>query len=147
MTWPARRRGGAARTKTFYDEYFAVLDITAEFYLDTPAAIFRDHDLARGRLKWHGRRVDPSAIGTALLTVEAENDDLCPPGQTSAAHDLCTGIPTKRKHHHLQPGVGHYGVFNGSRFDNEIYPVIRTFIADSASDVSPSTSTSPNITR
>lgn len=144
----AGNEAGAARTKTFYEEYFAVLDITAEFYLDTHEAIFTEHHLARGCLKWNGRDVDPSAIGTALLTVEAENDELCPPGQTSAAHDLCTGIPTERKHHHLQPGVGHYGVFNGSRFDNEIYPVIRTFIADSASDdVPPSTSTSPNITR
>jgi polyhydroxyalkanoate depolymerase len=122
----------AARTKTFYEEYFAVLDITAEFYLDTLKAIFTEHHLARGVLKWNGRDVDPSAIGTALLTVEAENDEMCPPGQTSAAHGLCTGIPAARKQHHLQPGVGHYGVFNGSRFDNEIYPVIRTFIADSA---------------
>jgi polyhydroxyalkanoate depolymerase len=122
---------GAARTKTFYAEYFAVLDITAEFYLDTLKAIFTEHHLARGCLKWNGRDVDPSAIGTALLTVEAENDELCPPGQTSAAHGLCTGIAAARKQHHLQPGVGHYGVFNGSRFDQEIYPVIKSFIAES----------------
>jgi poly(3-hydroxybutyrate) depolymerase len=122
---------GAARTKSFYEEYFAVLDITAEFYMDTLKAIFTEHHLPRGCLNWNGRHVDPSAIGTALLTVEAENDELCPPGQTSAAHDLCTGIPAARKQHHLQPGVGHYGVFNGSRFDQEIYPVIRSFIAES----------------
>jgi poly(3-hydroxybutyrate) depolymerase len=122
----------AARTKKFYEEYFAVLDITAEFYFDTLEAIFTEHHLARGCLKFQGRAVDPSAIGTALLTVEAENDELCPPGQTSAAHGLCTGIPKKRKQQHLQPGVGHYGVFNGSRFDQEIYPVIRKFIAEAA---------------
>jgi polyhydroxyalkanoate depolymerase len=121
----------AARTKTFYEEYFAVLDITAEFYFDTLQAIFTEHHLARGCLKWNDRVVDPSAISTALLTVEAENDELCPPGQTRAAHGLCSGIPTERRQHHLQPGVGHYGVFNGSRFDQEIYPVIRRFIAES----------------
>lgn len=122
---------GAARTKAFYEEYFAVLDVTAEFYMDTLKAIFTEHHLARGCLRWNGRLVDPSAIGTALLTVEAENDELCPPGQTSAAHALCTGIPPARKQHHLQPSVGHYGVFNGSRFDREIYPVMRSFIAES----------------
>lgn len=125
-------RAGADRTKTFYEEYFAVLDITAEFYLDTLTAIFTEHHLARGCLDWKGRHVDPSAIATALLTIEAENDELCPPGQTRAAHGLCSGIPAARKQHHLQPGVGHYGVFNGSRFDHEIYPVIRSFIAASA---------------
>lgn len=119
----------AERTKTFYDEYFAVLDIAAEFYLDTARAVFMDHDLARGRLEWRGRTVDPGAIRTALMTIEGEDDEMCPPGQTRAAHDLCSGIPAGRKRHHLQPGVGHYGVFSGSRFEREIYPEITSFVA------------------
>jgi len=119
----------AERTRAFYEEYFAVLDVTAEFYLDTARAIFIEHDLPRGRLEWRGRRVDPAAIETALMTIEAENDEMCCPGQTRAAHDLCTGIPAARKRHHLQPGVGHYGVFSGRRFESEIYPEIRSFIA------------------
>ena len=120
---------GAARTKEFYEEYFAVLDVTAEFYLDTARAIFQNHDLARGRLRWQERLVDPAAIASALLTIEAENDTMCPPGQTRAAHDLCTGIPASRRRHRLQPGVGHYGVFSGGRFAQEIYPEISAFIA------------------
>ena len=119
----------AARTKAFYEEYFAVLDATAEFYLDTARIIFKDHDLAQGRMVWRGRRVNPAAISTALLTIEAENDELCPPGQTRAAHALCTSIPSHRKQHHLQAGVGHYGVFSGTRFEREIYPVIKEFVA------------------
>ncbi len=119
----------AERTQAFYKEYFAVLDVTAEFYLETARAVFIDHDLPRGRTKWQGRRVDPSAIRTALLTIEAQNDEICPPGQTQAAHDLCTGIPAERKRHHLQPGAGHYGVFSGTRFDREIYPEIKSFVA------------------
>lgn len=120
----------AERTRAFYDEYFAVLDITADFYLETARAVFIDYDLARGRMQWRDRRVDPSMIRSALLTIEAERDELCPPGQTQAAHDLCTGIPAARRRHHLQPGVGHYGVFSGSRFDREIYPQMKSFIAD-----------------
>lgn len=120
----------AAKTIDFYDEYFAVLDVAAEFYLDTATRVFREYELARGRMYWKGRRVEPSAIRSALLTIEAEKDELCPPGQTKAAHALCTSIPKSRKRHHLQPGVGHYGVFSGSRFDEEIYPVIRAFVAE-----------------
>jgi poly(3-hydroxybutyrate) depolymerase len=119
----------AERTRAFYNEYFAVLDITAEFYLDTARAVFIDHDLPLGRMQWRDRMIDPSAIRSALLTIEAENDEMCPPGQTQAAHALCTGIPADRKHHHLQPGVGHYGVFSGTRFDRDIYPQIRSFVA------------------
>ncbi len=118
------------RTRAFYEEYFAVLDITAEFYLETARAVFIDYDLPRGRMRWRDRPVDPATIRSALLTIEAERDDICPPGQTEAAHDLCTGIPAARKHHHLQPGVGHYGVFSGSRFDREIYPRIKSFVAN-----------------
>jgi poly(3-hydroxybutyrate) depolymerase len=119
----------AKRVRTFYDQYFAVLDVTAEFYLDTARAVFMDHDLARGELRVRDRLVDPGAITSPLLTVEAENDEMCPPGQTEAAHDLCTGIPEERRRHHLQQGVGHYGVFTGSRFEREIYPEIKRFIA------------------
>jgi poly(3-hydroxybutyrate) depolymerase len=119
----------AVQTKEFYEEYFAVLDVPAEFYLDTARVIFQNHDLARGEMSWRSRRVNPGAISSALLTVEAENDRLCPPGQTHAAHKLCTGIPPEKKRHHLQAGVGHYGVFSGSRFEQEVYPVIRDFVA------------------
>src|SRR3712207_3446561 len=120
----------AAATRAFYDEYGAVMDVPAEFYLETVGRIFQEHQLPTGRLTWRGRRVDPGAITrTALLTVEGENDDICSPGQTLAAHELCTGIPRERKHHHLQPGVGHYGVFSGSRWEAEVYPVVRAFIA------------------
>ena len=119
----------AAATRAFYDEYGAVMDVPAEFYLETVGRIFQEHHLATGRLTWRGQHVDPGAITrTALLTVEGANDDICSPGQTKAAHDLCTGIPEDRKHHHLQPGVGHYGVFSGSRWEAEVYPVLRTFI-------------------
>jgi poly(3-hydroxybutyrate) depolymerase len=127
----------AERTKKFYAEYFAVLDIAAEFYLDTARAVFQEHHLADGRLDWRGRRVDPAAIRTALMTVEGSKDELCPPGQTEAAHKLCTGIPKSRKRHHLQEGVGHYGVFSGSRFQREIYPEIRSFIAANALQSAP----------
>jgi polyhydroxyalkanoate depolymerase len=121
----------AQSTRAFYDEYGAVMDVPAEFYLETVNRIFQEHHLATGQFTWRGQHVDPGAIRhTALLTVEGAQDDICSPGQTLAAHDLCTGIPQERKHHHLQPGVGHYGVFSGSRWEAEVYPVIRSFIAD-----------------
>jgi poly(3-hydroxybutyrate) depolymerase len=123
-------RDEARRTQDFYKEYFAVLDIAAEFYLDTARAVFMEHDLARGQMTWRDRQVDPAAITSAVLTIEGANDEMCRPGQTAAAHDLCTNVPPERKAHHLPPDVGHYGVFNGSRFEQEIYPKIRTFIAD-----------------
>jgi poly(3-hydroxybutyrate) depolymerase len=119
----------AESTRAFYEEYGAVMDVPAEFYLETVSRIFQEHHLATGRFTWRGEHVDPAAIRrTALLTVEGAQDDICSPGQTLAAHDLCTGIPEDRKQHHLQPGVGHYGVFSGSRWEAEVYPVIRTFI-------------------
>jgi poly(3-hydroxybutyrate) depolymerase len=129
----------AAATRDFYDEYGAVMDVPAEFYLETVGRIFQEHQLPTGRLTWRGQPVDPAAITrTALLTVEGENDDICSPGQTFAAHELCSGIPPERKRHHLQPGVGHYGVFSGSRWQAEVYPVVRAFIAQ-ASDRQPAT--------
>ncbi|SDN75589.1 polyhydroxyalkanoate depolymerase [Geodermatophilus sp. DSM 45219] len=121
----------AATTRAFYDEYGAVMDVPAEFYLETLRRVFMEHDLPRGVFTWRGRTVDPSAIEhTALLTVEGAQDDMCSPGQTEAAHALCTGIPAEHRRHHLQQGVGHYGVFAGSRWETEIYPVLRAFIAE-----------------
>ncbi|MEO7727782.1 MAG: polyhydroxyalkanoate depolymerase [Burkholderiales bacterium] len=114
---------------TFYHEYFAMMDLPAEFYLQTIAAVFQEHLLPRGRLKWRGRLIEPGAIRrTALLTIEGEKDDICAVGQTLAAQDMCTGIRQYMKEHHMQPGVGHYGVFNGRRWDNQIYPHLREFI-------------------
>jgi poly(3-hydroxybutyrate) depolymerase len=120
----------AASTQAFYDEYGAVMDVHADFYLETLQHVFMEHDLPRGVFTWRGRRVDPAAIrDTALLTVEGAQDDLCSPGQTVAAHALCTGLPEDLKRQHLQDGVGHYGVFAGSRWETEIYPVIRDVVA------------------
>jgi poly(3-hydroxybutyrate) depolymerase len=115
--------------KDFYDEYFAVLDLPAEFYLETVDAVFQRDLLPRGELMWRGQKVEPAAISkTGLLTVEGEKDDICGVGQTLAAHDLCTGVKPAKKLHHLQAGVGHYGVFSGSRWEQQIYPVVRAFI-------------------
>jgi polyhydroxyalkanoate depolymerase len=125
----AGRTVEAEAAKTFYDEYFAVLDLTAEFYLETVGRVFQDHLLPRGQLIWRNRRVDPRAIRrTALFTVEGERDDICSVGQTVAAHDLCSSIFANRKRHHLQPGVGHYGVFNGKKWQTQIYPLVRNLI-------------------
>ena len=123
------RMAEAQTAKTFYDEYFAVLDLTAEFYLETVARVFQDHLLPQGKLVWRNRKVDPGAIRkTALMTVEGERDDICSVGQTVAAHDLCTGVYANRKRHHLQPGVGHYGVFSGKKWQTQIYPQVRNMI-------------------
>jgi polyhydroxyalkanoate depolymerase len=123
----------ATKLKTFYDDYFAVLDMTAEFYLETVQWVFQEARLATGNLTWRGNAVEPRAIGrTALLTVEGANDDICGVGQTAAAHDLCTGLDAGMKQHHLQPDVGHYGVFAGSRWENQIYPKVRDLILANA---------------
>jgi poly(3-hydroxybutyrate) depolymerase len=122
----------AAVTKAFYDEYFAVLDLTAEFYLETVQLIFQDHALPQGRLEWHGERVEPRAIRkTMLLTVEGERDDICAVGQTVAAHDLCSKLRPYLKRHHMQAGVGHYGVFSGTRWEKQIYPILKNVILSS----------------
>ena len=120
-----------ARTiKAFYDEYFAVLDLAAEFYLETVKTVFQDNDLGRNRLAYRDRRLDLRSIRrTALLTVEGERDDICSVGQTVAAHDLCAELRPYMKRHHLQTGVGHYGVFSGRRWETQIYPILQTFIA------------------
>ncbi len=123
----------ARSRRAFYDEYFAVMDIPAEFYLETVDQVFQRATLAAGSMTWRGTRIDPGAIATtALLTVEGEHDDISAPGQTLAAHALCTGIPRERKRNHLQPGVGHYGIFSGRTWRTAIAPEITRFIAANA---------------
>ncbi|MHB8284341.1 MAG: polyhydroxyalkanoate depolymerase [Caulobacteraceae bacterium] len=123
----------AAKHLEFYDEYLSVLDLTEEFYLQTIDIVFQKHLLARGLLEHRGRRVRPELMtDIALMTVEGENDDISGVGQTQAAHTLCTGLPDAKKLLYVQPKVGHYGVFNGRRFQEEIYPKITRFIADQA---------------
>jgi poly(3-hydroxybutyrate) depolymerase len=122
----------AEATKSFYDEYFAVLDLTAEFYLETVSLVFQEHALPLGTLNYQGRRVEPKAIRrTMLLTVEGEKDDICAVGQTVAAHDLCGGLRPYLKRHYVQAGVGHYGVFSGSRWTSQIYPTVKNVILSS----------------
>ena len=122
----------AAVTKAFYDEYFAVLDLPAEFYLETVRLIFQEHALPLGKLKYRGTPIDPSAIRrTMLFTVEGERDDICAVGQTVAAHDMCSKLRPYLKRHHMQAGVGHYGVFSGKRWENQIYPILKNVILSS----------------
>jgi polyhydroxyalkanoate depolymerase len=125
-----QRRPAEAKTiDGFYREYFAVLDLSAEFFLETVEKVFQRAALAEGSLTFRNIKVDPSIIRrTALLTVEGERDDICAPGQTLAAHDLCTGLKPFLKRHHLQAGVGHYGVFSGRRWDAQVYPIVQNFI-------------------
>jgi polyhydroxyalkanoate depolymerase len=116
-------------TKAFYDEYFAVLDLSAEFYLETVRLVFQEHALPAGQLEYRGEPVEPRAIKrTMLLTVEGERDDICAVGQTAAAHELCSSLRPYLKRHHMQPGVGHYGVFSGNRWNNQIYPLLKNVI-------------------
>lgn len=115
--------------REFYDEYLAVMDLPAEYYLQTVDLVFVKHALPNGTMTHRGKPVDPSKITrTALMTVEGENDDISGIGQTEATHDLCTSIPRDRRVHYIQKGVGHYGVFNGSRFRSEIMPRISDFM-------------------
>ena len=124
---------GAAAHSRFYDEYFAVADLPAEFYLETVSRVFQDHLLARGEMTWHGKPVDPGAIRrTSLLVVEGERDDICGVGQTMAALELCRNIPAARKSYHLQTGAGHYGVFSGRAWSGQIYPKVRAMIQEAA---------------
>jgi len=119
----------AAGIREFYDEYFAVLDLAAEFYLETVDKVFQQALLAKGELTYGGRLVRPSAIRrTALLTVEGERDDICAVGQTAAAHDLCSSLRPHLKRHHLQPGVGHYGIFSGGKWERQIYPQVKSLV-------------------
>jgi poly(3-hydroxybutyrate) depolymerase len=117
------------RHRTFYDEYLAVMDLTEEFYLQTIRDVFQEHRLPRGEMTVNGRPVRPERItDVALLTVEGENDDISGIGQTQAAHDLCTGLPQSMQEDWVQPEVGHYGVFNGRRFREEIAPRMKAFM-------------------
>lgn len=125
----------AEKHRDFYDEYMSVMDLTAEFYLQTVEKVFVSHDLPKGTLTHRNSRVDPSKITrTALMTIEGERDDISGVGQTEAAQDLCSNLAPEKKLHHLQPGVGHYGVFNGSRFRKEIVPRIVEFVNKNADD-------------
>ena len=124
----------AASARAFYAEYFAVLDLPAEFYLETIRDVFQQPALACGTLRFEGRAVRPDAIRrTALLTVEGERDDICALGQTMAAHELCSGVPAFLKSHHMQAGVGHYGVFSGRRWAQQTYPIVRELIYSTSS--------------
>jgi len=119
----------AQKHREFYDEYLAVMDLAAEFYLQTVDTVFVRHALPKGEMRHRGVPVDPSRIRrVALMTVEGENDDISGVGQTEAAHRLCVNIPADHRTHYLQPDVGHYGVFNGSRFRAEIAPRIGDFM-------------------
>ena len=119
----------AATIQNFYEEYLAVNDLPAEFYLETVEKVFQTYDLPRGVLTYQGRTVNPAAIRrTALMTVEGERDDICSVGQTVAAQDLCTSVRPYLKTHHIQTGVGHYGVFSGRRWNQQIYPRVRDHI-------------------
>jgi len=123
----------AAAHREFYDEYLSVMDLPAEFYLQTVATVFQRHDLPKGEMKCHDRLVNTNAIEeTALLTVEGEKDDITGQGQTHAAHDFCKNIPDERRMKYTQPNVGHYGVFHGRRWREEIVPRISKFIRDNA---------------
>ncbi len=119
----------AEKHRDFYDEYLAVMDLTAEYYLQTVETVFVEHALPKGTMMHRDKPVDLTAIRrVALMTVEGENDDISGVGQTQAAHDLCSSIPQDKRVHYLQMGVGHYGVFNGSRFRSEIAPRISDFM-------------------
>jgi poly(3-hydroxybutyrate) depolymerase len=122
----------AEKHREFYDEYLSVLDLSEEFYLETIDVVFQRYLLPKGELMHAGRRVNPAAMtDIALMTVEGERDDISGVGQTQAAHSLCPRVPDELRELYVQPGVGHYGVFNGRRFEQEIYPRVRDFIARS----------------
>jgi poly(3-hydroxybutyrate) depolymerase len=121
---------GEDKHAIFYDEYMSVMDLTEEFYLQTVERVFIDHALPKGTYRHRGNLIDCGAITqTALLTIEGERDDISGVGQTEAAHDLCSGLSPAQKQHHLQLGVGHYGVFSGSKFRQHVAPIIGRFIA------------------
>jgi poly(3-hydroxybutyrate) depolymerase len=119
----------ADSTKDFYEEYRSVCDMTAEFYLQTVDVVFQRHLLPKGELMHRGRRVDPAAIkDIAILAIEGERDDISGVGQTKAALGMSTGLPAKLKQYHLAKGVGHYGIFNGSKWRERIAPVVEKWI-------------------
>jgi poly(3-hydroxybutyrate) depolymerase len=132
--------GSAEGHRQFYDEYNAVLDMPAEYYLDTIKVVFQDFALVEGTWKVKGESVRPQDIQTsALLTIEGELDDISGAGQTKAAHDLCTGVPKARQFHYDVKGAGHYGIFSGRRWREMVYPEVRDFIAKYGSGPLPKT--------
>ncbi len=134
----------AEKHRDFYDEYMAVMDLTAEYYLQTIETVFVHHLLPKGEMKHRGQPVDLSKVRTVgVMTVEGENDDISGVGQTQAALELCSNVPDHMKVHYLQKGVGHYGVFNGSRFRSEIAPRIADFIANIEQDLRKKTRKAP----
>ncbi len=134
----------AEKHREFYDEYLAVMDLTAEFYLQTVDTVFIRQALAKGEMMHRDRPVEPAAIrNTALMTVEGEKDDISGIGQTKAAHRLCPNIPDEKRVHYMQEGAGHYGVFNGSRFRAEIAPRISDFIRSNRRPVAGATPQPP----
>jgi poly(3-hydroxybutyrate) depolymerase len=119
----------AERHRLFYDEYLSVMDIPAEFFLETVEKVFINHDLPKGSFKWKDHTVDLKKIRqTALFTIEGESDNISPKGQTEIAQHLCSSLPSHLRRHYLQEGVGHYGLFNGHRWRENIMPEIRNFI-------------------
>ncbi len=134
----------------FYDEYLAVMDMTAEFYLSTVERVFKNREIAKNEFVVDGHKVDIGAITTvAVKTVEGEKDDISAPGQCIAALDLCTGLPDSKKYSHVEPGAGHYGIFAGSSWRNNIRPLVIDFIDansgdDKASSVSAKTASKPS---
>lgn len=117
----------------FYDEYLSVMDVPAEYYLETVKRVFKERQLPRGVMQWRGHKIRPDAIhNTAMLTIEGEKDDISAPGQTLAAHDLTTNIPGNRRTNHIEKNVGHYGIFNGRKWRENILPIITRFIRDVA---------------
>jgi poly(3-hydroxybutyrate) depolymerase len=120
-----------APSHRFFELYLSVMDLPAEFFLDSVRLVFQECALARGRLAWRGTPVDPTAIrATALMTIEGEYDDVSGTGQTRVAHTLCRNIPRGRRAHHLQPGAGHFGTFHGALWRREVMPRIAGFIRE-----------------
>jgi len=132
------RRGdhvAAGKGEDFYDEYFAVMDLPGDFYLETIDQVFQRHALARGEMVLGGKPVDPGRITrTALLTIEGEKDDISAPGQTIAAHNLLTGLSEAKHFQHLQPKVGHYGTFAGQGWRSDILPRLTAFVREQGVD-------------
>jgi len=132
----------ATRHRQFYDEYLSVMDVPAEYYLQTIERIFKNHDLPLGTFMWHGQTVKPQLIKkTAVLVIEGELDDISAPGQTRPALDLCSSLPDNMKKAHLEIGVGHFGIFNGRKWRSNILPVVRDFMREHAGE--PDTAAKP----
>ena len=135
----ARGQGSESdKHNVFYDEYLAVMDMTAEFYLSTVERIFKEREIAQNEFTVHGKKVDIGKItNVAVMTVEGANDDISAPGQCVAALDLCTGVPANKKTQHLEPGAGHYGIFAGKSWRLNIRPLVLDFMDEAANPSAP----------